>query len=177
MTKMTGMHGLQHFPYQYDNDNRYALAAVDRDIEQCHVDVKRTHLATDDYDQYAATVYDVANKQIGTASGQLRDNDQLIVPGADGLKEVTITRREQMGGKGTKGTPFTINYGPDPGTADYREWWSNSATLGTSLDMQKDTKDFPNVLQPGGYCNIPDVFGDEDYDEQSVTCYYPCIRA
>jgi hypothetical protein len=172
MTTLGGTGGLLHFPYQPQKDNHYAIANTGKDVLQCHVEVTRTS-----GDSYSATVYDVNGAAQGTAAKQLTDNSIFLkIAGQGGLLDLAIYRTGEMGKAGTKGSTVDFSYGAHGllafnVVADFV--WS-SDQQGCDNSYAKSDQD---VVQPGGYCKVPDIEENENCDQQTITCYFPCDAA
>jgi hypothetical protein len=162
-----GSSGRISFPYQPDNDNRYAIATTKKDVLQCKVTIVR-----DTNNFYKVTVFDSNGNAQGTKNDVLAKNqDTLTVPGTGGLLPLAVIVEGPVGLSGTVGSRIDFNYGDRPffnfelGT-DFS--WS---TVSAGTDGRFSNQ-YPDTL-PGGYCTVPNIEGLLPGIQQ-IECYFPC---
>lgn len=125
-------------------------------------------------DNYAVTMYDVDGKQQGRKEKALpNDRDTLLVKGQGGLKDLAVIRTGEFGKGGTKGSVVEFSYGPKQGfiVNPFTDFYWNTESQGCDANYAKSD---PDVMQPGGYCKVPDIEDIENGPQQTITCFFPC---
>jgi hypothetical protein len=169
---MTSLHGGASgrisFPYEPNNDNRYAISTTRKDVLQCKVDVTR-----DTNNFYKVTVFDSNGNSQGTNNGILaKSQDALIVPGTGGLLPLAVIVEGPVGIGGTVGSGIDFNYG----ARTFTNFELGTDYLWTTISKGTDgrfSNQNPDITLPGGYCTVPNIIGILP-GLQQIECYFPC---
>ncbi|KAF2727726.1 hypothetical protein EJ04DRAFT_594029 [Polyplosphaeria fusca] len=169
MTKFNSPNGANNFPFKPESDNHYNIASgnTNKDVMQCHLDLRRTS-----GDSYSVDYFNEDNTQIGEGAQQLtNDGDRLLVrPDDTAYAFLAIIRTGQFGTGGTQGSrvdfEYRLNEESDSSAPLIDFSWTTEST-GYDDRFQNDSK---------GYCSVPDIFDGDNGPEQEIQCYFPCAK-
>ena len=162
-------------PYDYLNDNRYAMANVNKDIQQARIDITRNG-----DEDFSITIYNPTarfirgpptNPYVEDVGGQINATNRYTDFGLGSILPQTIwVERVNNGGFGT---PLKILYADKYQTAFNSYWWTENFVFTTD---EKGIGEHPNPAGGGqdrrNYCQVTTSRG---VNQQTFECAFPVL--